>query len=340
MIANRTLKLAAMTLVLITASILVYSLDEKRQENIFGKVIMSNILEKNLDKIVINKPNNNEKISFEKNVDRYLIVEKNYYQADSKKIEQLIQRFTKILYEKKYEGSEKLYEELGLSEDRYNEMITFYNADGSIMTQFYTGIGHNKKGAYLRKDKDIYYVKGDWSLEIDANKYVDKKIISLDRDDVDEISIESGMGREIAYSKQQIDDNPRKNKVIEKILKIQHEGFYPVYENRFMRMEFNDSIKIKLRNNLEYILKLCVQEKDVFMKIISTMDEMPTEVSIRKNDGMSKLRRIESLLVARDQSDKFNKAHIKWIYRIEGKIYDSLKKVLEEQEKDEKETTL
>jgi len=185
--------------------------------------------------------------------------------------------------------------------------------------------------------------------------YVDQKIVAVNRDDIESVTVRSPGGEYTLKVKQQDDKDKQiilENLPAGKKLKTSERDmvFNALTDIRFTDVREKSSLEKQLNFDRQYVCRLKdstvytikIAKKDDKTYIVCQADFTDTTPVTVKKGGESEeqLKKKEAKLLARDQSQQFTARHQKWVYEIADwkakQLTKELSELLEEEEKPQK----
>ncbi len=258
----------------------------------------------------------------------FVVAEKDNYPAFADKINKLITTCLQIKTVELYSDSAASHEELRVTEETANGYAKFYRADSSLLTGIIVGKeGPRPPTGYVRlatSDK-VYLVERSAWIQNEPIDYVDPKIVGVDREDVESVTVISPEGEYTLAVGEKGKGVELKNMPPGKRLKG---GDYELVFDGLWDLTFDDVCLVE-RKNFTFDRKFVCRLKDstVYGLEIAQHDErtyvtcqadFTDEIPVVNENQLSQeqLKEIQAKLLARDRAEEFTAKHSGWAYRI------------------------
>ena len=332
--------LSILTGFLFIISIFVFINENKRGTDLLsGSDYVKGLDVDKIQKIILNFKEE-KKLILTRDGNQFVLENHKSYPAASDKVNDLIYKIASIHVDRKVASGVKeddliKYE---LDEKNFHYMIELFDNDNKKTVSF--KVGKKEKGkSYLFKtgEKDIYLSKNSVWINPSYKHFIDTAFMSFDSDDINKISLMSDIEIEIAKKdKDFVVEKPAKKKFkkekVEEYFKsftsLSFEEFYSSNDSEVQRINFVNKIKIQLKNQLIYEIKLAKHKKDYFVRVRAKAEEMNQTFVVKKDDGEEKLKNIGNIIEAKTFAQRFNLEKEPWIYKIEKSLYEKLVKRL------------
>ncbi|UCD51320.1 MAG: DUF4340 domain-containing protein, partial [Phycisphaerales bacterium] len=128
---------------------------------------------------------------------RFVVTNKANYPADTKQLNDLITKCLDIKTTELYTDNPKNHEDLEVTEEKAKNVIKLFKADGSLLTGAIVGKSVEEgQGTYVRlADQDaVYLAESTPWFRSGPLEYVDQEIVSVERADVNEVTVTTPNG--------------------------------------------------------------------------------------------------------------------------------------------------
>ena len=277
-------------------------------------------------------------VTLVREMDGFLLAEKNNYPASVKQINDLLVRCLEIRCAEKITDSPKNHAELGVTEED-GTSVSFLDADGKPLVGLVTGETTERgSGAYVRlSDSDTVYATDTWlQLSTAATDYLDKQLISLKKDDVRQVEVEAGDDAyTIARDEEEkivLQDIPEGKRVTG----TSHEDVFGALSSLTLSdvapagnldLSWDATYTCRLKNGLTYTVQTAKQD-DKFYARLSAQGPEVQSVTITKTESEESLKQKEAILLAAEAAKTFTPQHADWVYEIPSWTAEKLRKPL------------
>ena len=286
-----------------------------------------------------------DEVTMKRQPGQFVVVNKDNYPAETKQINDLITKCLDIQTSQFITEKKENHEALGVKEEDARNVVKFFKLDESLLTGVI--VGNNKEAgqsSYVRlANSDKVYVSPEVPLlSTGALNYMDQKIISASRDNIESAKIKSPDGEYTLKRKDDSEDVVLENIPSGKRLKA-NDGksvLNALTDLRFTDVKKKSAETEDLTFYRQYVCRLA--DSTVYTIQIATKDDKTyvtchaeftdtTPVTIKKEgESEEELKKKEAKLLARDNAKKFNSRHQAWIYEIADWKAKNLTKELSE----------
>ncbi len=237
----------------------------------------------------------------------------------------------------------KNHEDLGVTEDKARTVVRFYKENDELLTGLVIGSSAEKGGSYVRQigqDK-VYLTQDNTWISSGKLSYVDAKILSLERDQIDSVRV--SLADQSYVLTTDPNDNivlkdvpdgkvPKEDQLSSVFTALSRVTFEDVFrtENNDLDLVFNNAYMCKLKNSTVYKIKLSQKHDDTY---ITCDAEFTDTAPVTKEQGVEteqELKKKEAKLLARDNAEEFSAKHSGWVYKIPSWKAENLTKPLGE----------
>ncbi len=302
---------------------------------------------RDINSIVIGE--GNDVAALKRRGESFVVANKDDYPAEAKQINDLITRCLDIQTSQFITEKAENHEALGLAEKKAGSVIKFFKADGSLLTGLIIGNAKEAgKGNYVRlATNDKVYIASEvpW-VSNEPISYIDQKLIAVERDNIESVTVSSPDGQYSLKGKTQGDGAELENIPAGKKLK-DSDGksvFNAATDISFTdvkkrtadtnELTFDRQYICRLKDSTVYTLKIAVKNDKTFVVCQAEFTEKrPT--NIEKNESEEELKKKEAKLLADDKAKQFNARNQGWIYEIADWKANNLTKKLSDLLEDE-----
>ena len=281
-----------------------------------------------------------KKIILSREGQRFVIENYKSYPADSEKVNDLIYKIASIQVKEKMleDASEDDLKKYELDEKSNKHFVEIFDNDDQKTVSFRVGKSYKGRGNYLYRDEkgEVYLSQNSIWLGSSHNDFINTVLVDIKKDNIDNIELQSG-ATEIKLLKRDQDfiltapqeKSFKKEKVEEyfgNFSSIRFDDYYSYSDSKVRGLNFNQDIKVQLKNKLVYKLNLAAQKDNYFIKVSALVNEMPKRVTVSKDDGAKKLKNIDDMFKAQGEAQRFNREKGSWVYKIDRPFYEKLVK--------------
>jgi hypothetical protein len=262
--------------------------------------------------------------------ERFVVVNKDNYPAETKQINDLITKCLDIQTTQFVTEKKENHETLGLTEDKARNVVKFFKPDGSLLTGVIIGNAREAgQGSYVRlATSDKVYVAPEvpW-ISGGAMSYIDTKLITADRNNIESVTLVSPDGQYTLNKKDDSDSFTLENLPAGKKLKdsdsktiataLTDLPFTDVKKQsaETPKLIFDKQYFCKLKDSTVYTVNIAGEGGKTYITCRADFTETrPTR--IEKTESEEELKKKEAMLLADDNAKKFNAEHQGWIYEI------------------------
>ena len=320
-------------------SIIVFINENKRGTDILsGSDYIKGLDIENISKISV-KFKDNKKIIFKRDAKHFLLENHKSYQVAPDKINDLIYNIASIQVQEKITSNASASDlkkyELNANNSKY--FVKIFDNSGKKTISLNIGKNYRSKGNYLYREstKDIYLSKGRISISPSFKNFIDQSLLKIKKENIQKVSLLSSKNMQIDIESKEDKflitlpasgnyDETLVSKYLNDLSSINFEDFFTYSESRVNNLNFNQEVRIKLKDNLTYKISLQKDKEEFFAKINVIVNEIPKQLTINKNDNKEKLEKIESIMSAQRNAQRINIKMGRWIYKIGKDAYDKL----------------
>jgi len=278
-----------------------------------------------IDSIVIGTSGNT--VTLKRAARGFVVVNKDNYPADTGEINTLLTKCLEIETTQFITDNPSNHEDLEVTEEKAKTVIKFFKSDSSLLTGLIVGKGKELgQGTYVRlASSDKVYVASSipWFGDIAMN-YIVQELFSLDRDEIESVTVSSVNGTYILKTKEDSQDIELVNIPVGKTFKstegrtvftaLTNVSFNDVKKNSG-DLNYDRHYVCRLKDSTEYSIGIATEGDKTFITCGAEFtDERPSRV--RKDESEEELKIKEAMLLADDKAREFTAKHQGWFYEI------------------------
>jgi parvulin-like peptidyl-prolyl isomerase len=275
-----------------------------------------------------------------------VVVEKNNYPADGKKIDELFMACSDIECNELVTANPENHDELKVAKAAKDNTdtveIEFYDEAGKLIVGVIKGkSAESSGGAYVRlagKD-DVYTTRKALWLKTAALDYMNKSLVKTDKDKIQKVEVETAKG---AYAIERDKDKKIALLSIPKgkrakdfdvgstfgaMTGLDMSGVFPKDNEKVKDLKWDVTFKCHVETHLVYVAKLAKKDGTHY---VSLSAYFPQGISIerpRKDEKDEELKKKAAIWEAAEQTlPKFNNRHKDWVYELSSYEAEKLRK--------------
>lgn len=282
-----------------------------------------------IDSITIGKGKDPIKICRQEG--RYVVANKNNYPADTKQINDLIEKALDIKTSDLYTSDPKNHEDLQVTEDKAKSVVKFLKADGTLLTGVVVGSSRETgQGTYVRlaSSDDVYLAEEAPYFRDRAVEYVNQDIASVKQEDVNAVTVTTpegtytlrpGKGADSALlvnmpADRKLKDGDAKS-VLTALAGLRFEDVNTPAQ--VPGLTFDHEYLCRLNDSTEYRLKLAQKGDKTYLQCDADyQDKTPVTMKPNQKDSPDELKKKEAKLLGQENVLKFTMRHKGWIYEV------------------------
>jgi hypothetical protein len=266
-------------------------------------------------------------LTFKRQADGFVVVNKDGYPAETKKINELMTDCLGIEVSQMVTDNPVNHQDLGVTEDKAKTVVTFIKPDASVLLEIIIGnTKENGQGTYIRlaSSNKVYESTDIPFVDTDAANYVKKQLTALIRRDIEEVSFSSPNGKYVLKPLTDSDEVKLVDIPVGKELKqseaknvftaLSSLDFADVMKNPG-DLKFDRQYICKLFNSTEFTFNIASKEGKTYVSCLAVFTEGRPE-TIKKDETPEQLKEKEGKLLLDDKADDFTKRHMGWVYEI------------------------
>ena len=268
-----------------------------------------------------------EALTLKRQGDGFTVVNKDNYPAETKKVNELITDCLGIEVSQMVTDNPINHQDLGVTEDKAATTVKFIKPDGSILVEILVGNPKESgQSTYIRlaSSNKVYETSDIPMIDAAAMNYIQKRLVSLVRKDIEEVSFNSPNSEYILKPLTENEDVELVDVPEGKELKqseaksvftaLSNLDFSDVMKNPG-DLNFDRQYKCKLFNSTEFTFNIASKEGKTFVTCRAVFTE-GRPATIKKDETPEQLKEKEEKLLLDDKADDFTKRHMGWVYEI------------------------
>ena len=282
-----------------------------------------------IESVTIGKGKNSIKIQRQEG--RFLVTNKANYPADTKQINDLIAKSLDIKTADLCTSDPKNHEDLQVTEDKAQNVVKFFKADGTLLTGVVVGKAREAgQGTYVRlaSSDDVYLTEDAPCFRDRAVDYVNQELTAVKREDVNAVTVTTPEGTYTLRPGKEADSVQLVNMPADRTLKDSDAKsvLTALTSLRFedvntplqvQGLKFDHEYLCRLKDSTEYRLKLAKRGAKTYLQCEADfMDKTPVLIKPTQKDSQDELKKKESKLLAQERAQKFTLQHKGWTYEI------------------------
>jgi hypothetical protein len=288
----------------------------------------------------------------------FVVANKDNYPAVTSKISELITSCLEIKTAELYTDEAAYHEDLGVTEEKASSVVKFMTKEPNSTILVGVVIGKSRElgeGTYVRLvsgDKvlsDKVYVTSNvpW-IKSQAMDYIEQELISMNRDDINSVTVSSGSGEYTLKAKEDSKDvvlenipagKKAKSSECDRVFTALANLRFDDVKKKSADLTFDRRYVCKLNDSTVYTLVIAQEEGKTYVGCQAEYTGEVPKKDMTKVESEEVLKEKEAKLLALDNVRVFSTKHQGWIYEIaEWKAKDmtmELSELIEDQEKPE-----
>lgn len=282
-----------------------------------------------IDSITIGKGKDPIKICRQEG--RYVVANKSNYPADTKQINDLITKALDVKTSDLYTSDPKNHEELGVTEDKAQNVVKLFKSDGTLLTGVVVGPSRETgQGTYVRlaSSDDVYLAEEAPFFRDRAVDYMNQEIASVKQEDVNAVTVTTpegtyalrpGKGADSALlvnmpADRKLKDSDAKS-VLTALTGLRFEDVNTPAQ--VPGLTFDHEYLCRLNDSTEYRLNLAKKGEKTYLQCDADyLDKTPVMMKPNQKDSPDELKKKEAKLLGQESVLKFTLRHKGWIYEV------------------------
>lgn len=297
-----------------------------------------------------------KEVTMKRSGNRFVVVNKGNYPAESVNINELISSCMDIKVEEFFTDNPASHKDLGVAEEGANSVIKFFKQDSELLVGIILGkVKDQGRGTFVRviPGNKVYVTLDRPWFKDQTLDYVNRKIVAVDRKDIESVTV--SLSNE-TYKLKSGDDGEgilldniptgkklKTNESKSVFTALNNLRFEDVMKNPAdARLTFNKKHVCNLKDSTMYTIKIAQKDDKIY---ITCHTEFSDKTPVTKEKGVveteEELKKKEAKLLAQEKVQKMSARHKDWIYEIAE--YDAknltkqLSELFEEEKKEETE---
>ncbi len=335
--------LSIFTSILFVISIIVYIVENQQGIDLVdGSYYIKGLDISKVQKITL-AVKGKEKIALVRDGARFLLENHHKYPASTDRVNELIYKMASIQISEKISSgvSKDELKKYSLDKENCSYKLELYDSEGKKTLSFFVGKHQKNRGNFFFKENsdEIYLSKNRLWLQVSYKDYIDRNLVKIDASKIDKIDLT--FDRKIELANRDGDyllvSPKRKEFKADKVKSyfntfnlLRFDDFYKYDDQLINGLKFKKTVKIQLKSKLIYLLSFAKKKDRYYVKAMAKVDEVPSKISISKDDGKEKLQSIEDIVKAQGEAQKFTLSRGEWVYQIDKATYEKIDKKLSE----------
>jgi len=289
----------------------------------------------------------------------FVIVDKDNYPAKTSEINDLVSKCLEIQTSEFVTDNPANHEDLEVTEEKARSVVKFMKADPNSSLLTGVIIGKTKElsqGSYVRLlssnsalSNKVYVTSNAPWFGSGAMNYVDQELISVEREDIESVTVSSQKGTYTMRTKEDSQDIILDNIPAGKKLKSSdaRSVFTALTSLRFddvkklsSDMAFEKQYMCRLKDSTVYALRIAQEDDKTYLSCVAeftdrTLGERAPVDQGGEVESEEELKKKEAKLLARDNAVIFTAKHQQWVYEIAEWKAKNLTKELDDLLEDE-----
>ncbi|MHC4640881.1 MAG: DUF4340 domain-containing protein [Planctomycetota bacterium] len=284
----------------------------------------------------------------------FVVTNKDNYPAVASKISELITSCLDIKTAELYTDEAAYHEDLEVTEEKARSVVKFMTPEPNSTVLAGVVVGKSRElgeGTYVRlvsgdkvlSDKVYVTSSAPW-IKAGAMDYIEQELISVNRDDVNSVTVSSKTGEYTLRTKEDSKDIVLENVPAGKQAKVSDcESVFAALTNlRFddvrkqsSDLSFDKQYVCRLKDSTVYTLKIAQKDNKAYVSCEAEFTDKTPVTKERTVESEEELKKKEAKLIALDKVRVFSTKHQGWVYEIADWAAKVLTKELSELVEDE-----
>ena len=286
--------------------------------------------------------------------ENFVVTNKDNYPATTREINELITSCLDIKIAELYTNEAAYHEDLEVTEEKARSVVKFLTPEPNSTVLAGVIVGKAKElgeGTYIRlvsSDKlssDKVYVASNvpW-IKSGAMDYIEQELISVNRDDINSVTVKSSSGEYTLKAKENSKDvvlenipagKKAKSSECEQVFTALTNLRFDDVKRKSSDLTFDKQFACRLKDSTVYTLGIAQEDGKTY---VSCQAEFTGEIpqKERRVESEEELKKKEAKLLAYDKAKEFSVKHQGWVYEIAEYKAKNLTKELSELVEDEK----
>ncbi len=272
-----------------------------------------------------------KQVTLKRQGDNFIVVNKDNYLADTKKINDLIAKCLDIQTSQFITDNPNNYNDLGLTEKDARSVVKFLKPDDSLLAGIIIGNAKEAgRGTYVRlaNNNNVYIASEAPWISSAPMDYINEELISADRKNIVSVTVSSPDGQYCLKKKDNSEDIVLENIPAGKKLKDSDSKsvFNAETDMRFTDVKkqpagsgdltFDRQFVCRLADSTVYTVKIAQKDGKTFVICQAEFTDTAPVTVKKEGESEEELKKKEAKLLARDKAKTFSTKHQGWIYEI------------------------
>jgi len=302
-------------------------------------------------------------VTLKRQTNRFVVTSKDDYPAKTSEINELISKCLEIQTRELVTDNPANHEDLEVTEDKARYVIKFLTPEPNAVVLAGVAVGKTEElgnGTYVRLlssdtalSNKVYVASSSPWFSTGATSYLDQELISVKREDIQSVMINSPSGQYTLKQKEGGSEIILDNLPADKVLKSSDaESVYTALtslrfddvKKKSSDLTFDRQYLCRLKDSTVYVLSIAKKDDKTYAQCTADFtDTTPVEKAPLNQGGEveseEELKKKEAKLMARDQAKNFTDKHQGWVYEIPDWKAKNLTKALSDLTEDEEKPT-
>ncbi len=307
----------------------------------------------NIDTIRLGTGDN--EVDLKRSGNRFVVVNKDNYPAESADINNIISSCLDIKIEELFTDNPSNHKDLGVTEEDAVSVVKFFKPNAELLVGIIIGKAKEQgRGTFVRVipgDK-VYVTLDRPRIKDKVMDYINRNIITVDRKEIESIIVSASNesyklksedgGGTIILENLPTDKNLKVGDTENVFTALNNLGFEDVMKpsGAGSSLDFIKEFVCRLKDSTLYTIKIAEKDDKTYIKCYT---EFTDKTPVTKEQGVveseEELKKKEEKLLAQEKAEKMSIRHNNWIYEISGNDAKNLTKQLsdlfEEEKKEE-----
>lgn len=260
----------------------------------------------------------------------FVVVNKSYYPASNRAINDLIASCLDIRIVELYTQDEKNFKDLGVTEENAASVVKFLDSNGKVITGVIIGRTREKdQMAYGRlvNDNKVYVIYNTPAVQQSPMEFIEQELVSADKANIESVTVSTpkdsyiligeANGTEIILKDLPAGKKEKKNEctaVFNAIANLRFDDVNSAEEMAYL--DFNRRYTCQLKDSTLYTIEIAEEGEKYFVKCgVDFLDK----TQVTKEQGVEseeELKKKEAKLLAKDKAKKLSETVSGWVYHL------------------------
>jgi len=280
-------------------------------------------------------------LKLDRRSNRFVVVNKDGYPADSKQINELITQVLDIETVELITTNSENYADLGVTEDGASKVVKFLDKQDRPITGVVIGKRSDSGGSYVRmvSAEQVYLSKETPWIRDSAKDYIKRDLLDVEKNKILSVTVSDPNGSYVLRSEPN-SSIVRLEQEIPEGRQLKDNDYERVF-SALTALRFNDVMKeskaaegvvfdrsyvCRLTDETVYTLEIGTEDDKAFVKCRAEYTGPEDITKERRVESEEELKEKEARLLARDAAKEFNERHGGWVYEISSWKAENLTK--------------